>query len=387
VSTPDAPAPETPVIESIDLPPELTEALHRLRGWVLDHLDYGHPVRTEMARAALSASIRRLVTFGVEDGLSHHSCRDVLQFQAMVGGQFALYLARIAFTRALIENDREIIDVLTASGLVDGMAAWRADLIRDDLAMVRATLDSITDQDEELHVGRLIAARRHPELVTADWLEAVPERLAQVAAQMCRAVLGQRPDLTDTVRHLLARRTAVLMALDPDLLLAPLVLASSTHPQALLAEFAGYYGECTVAAAAEWHLEHDEPGPALELAARIRPLSEHADHALLVAGLALIGRNRAREAVELHGRIGNADRADALAVRLAEALPESVTDDSLHALAERGGTDRPERFFTVVRLLLARRRLDLARDLCRMHRAGCAAHPELAKLAAVVLKE
>lgn len=363
----------------------IPDGQRRLRQWVKSNTGHGHPVRDEFARSSLSAVLRRLIVFGVEDALKRYAARDLLGFQTMCTGDFADLMARIACTRAIVEDDRPAIDAIADAEVASAQLTWFLALDRSESGEAPALLAGITDHHEELHVARLVAARRHPALLDPAWLWAVPEHLPLVAAELCRTALRARHDLAGPVAALLAARRPVLMAVDPDLLLAPLVAISGAHPQTVLRPFEGIYGDATVAAAAAWHVEHGEPREALELGVRIRPLSAVADEVRTVAVIAQLELGALREAREISAAITDPLVADSVALRIAERDPGALSDADLAALAQRCPATRPETFFAALRLLLARKLLPVARAICGERQGEFADHPTISQAMSAVL--
>jgi hypothetical protein len=357
----------------------------QLRAWAEANAGTGNPIRDEFARSALSAVLRRLVLFGVEDVLKRYSARELLVFQSMCGGDFAILMARITCTRAMVEDDRDVLKAMADADLAVEQLAWHAALISADGPTAVGLLETITDTREELHVARLIVARRHPELVQAGWLEALPAELPLIGAHLCQLTLQRRPEYAGAVAQALVRQPAMLMAVEPDALLAPLVAASTFAPQHVLAPFEGRYGERTLVAAAEWHLEHGQPEPALQLCRQIRPLSLVADRARQVAVIAHLELKQSDLARSAAASILDENLADAAQVHIAEHQPQLISTDELAALTRRCPSNRPETLFKAITLLISRRELALVRALCHERKADFRDHGPLSQIFASVL--
>ena len=357
-------AAETPVVD---------DRLRALRAWIMEQSadsDPGQRIRDEFQRSALSAALRRLVGFGVEPSLNRYNSRELLQFQLMVAGKFSAYLARITWTRALVEDDDAVLQALASSGLVDEQVAWTTQ-VPDDLAGMSG---------EELHVARLVLGRRNSARLTRQWLWEVPEDFPGVGAAMALLLLRHQPDCAPSVRDWLQRRPDTLAFGEPDVLLSQLVASSSEHPQTVLAPFAGWYGDRTVIAAAAWHLEHDEPRPAIELCRSIRPYGPCLDQARLIAGLASLELGDTTQAKDLLAALEPGPDTSVLRLRLAAREPETLSTPELQMIAEQAVPERAQTFFTAVQLLVQRRELALARTLCARHAAAFPTHPEIAAL-------
>ena len=363
----------------------IADRQRQLRAWAEAHAGTGNPIRDEFARSALSAVLRRLVLFGVEDVLKRYGARELLMFQSMCSGDFALLLARITCTRAMVEDDREVLAAMADAELAIEQLAWHAALTGADAATARQLLAAITDTREELQVARLLVARRHPELLQTCWFEELPPELPLVGAHLCLVALQRRPDLAGAVAQALVRQPGILMAVEPDSLLAPLVAIASFAPQQVLAPFEGRYGERTVVAAAEWHLEHGQPAPALDLCQRIRPLSLMADRARQVAVIAHLELQQIDLAQASAVSILDEHLADAAQVQLAEHQPQLVSTDTLVTVARRCPPSRPETLFRVFRVLLSRRELPLVRVLCHERKGDFTGHDPLNQVFASVL--
>ncbi len=374
----------TPSAEPALNPDGLTPGMLALRVWANTQSPAGHPVRDELMRGALSASIRRLVTFGVEPGLQRYEARHLLQFQSMCSGEFAGYLARIACTRAIVEDSRDLLALLSESGLVADQLAW---FDRFETAGATRVLELLkeTDPEEERHVARLVVARRHPQLAEAAWLWEIPETLALVGGALALVLIRARSDLLHLVADWLVSHPDALASADPDDLLTPLVLASDSPPQQILARFEGWYGERTVLAAAEWHLEHGQPGEALQLAARTRGLSPLVDRARLIAALASIELGELVQATELHHALAGTSDADLVAIRLAERDPTAITTAELVAIIDRSVPNRPATFLAGLKLLLGRHDLAAVRAVALRHARAMEPHPALAQLIGTII--
>ena len=351
----------------------------RLRDWVLKECPVGDKVREEFVLSCLSAILHRTVNFGIEDGLDVYSCRELLQFQVMASAGLAAMLAKVTATRAIIEDDHKVLAALADSGLCPGVLAWFHEL--DTAPPAKATeLLAACDPTEELHSGRLVVARRHPALVEPAWLWEIPERLPRLGAGMALALILGRPDLLASVTIWLTRNPAALYSVEPDTLLAPLVSRSSERPQTILLPLEGAYGDSTVASAAEWHLEHQEPREALELCARIRPLSLEADRARAIAALARLDLNEPAVARRIAQDILDPGWATAVAVRLAQQDPEHTSDEALMAVLRSMPADRAEAFFTALSLLVRRRAVAQAKVIAHERGREFAYHPSVVQL-------
>jgi hypothetical protein len=336
--------------------------LDALRVWILKHCDYGHPIRNEVARAAMSATIRRTVLFGIESGLRQYSARELLQLQLMIQGEVAENMARIAFLHAVTEADVEVIQAYDQCGCFPDLLTWLQQRQNAE-AQQAATLCEQDDEPERQQLTRLVCCRRYPMLLQAGWFDPKRDVHPMLLAELARLAAQRRPDLHSTVVNLLHHRMDVLMAREPDDLLEPLVQQASIPPQDVLAPFTGCYGDRCLAAAAEWHLQHDNKDAVLEICGRIRPLSPEADQARCLAGHALLSAGRIADAKGLRGGIVAHSYGDALDIRIAQLDPEWLVVPTLQHIAGRCRPEQPERFVACLRLLLAKRALEPARTL------------------------
>ncbi len=367
-----------PVTESPEAVAELTR---RLSGWLADV----NLPRHEAYFLALSAGVWRLVHFGVEDTFQLYTPRDLACTSLVAGGAIINFLIRTAYTRAVIEDDEQLWRTMEDCGIAPTTVAWHAHLRTVPVDNLAQTLADISDP-EELATARTIILPRAAGLATTEWLWQVPVETPTISAAMAVRLLALRPDLASSVGTLLAQRRNVLLAREPDPALSLLVQASQEHPQITLAPFEGFYGDGTVVAAAAWHLEHGELGAAHQLASRIRPLSPHANRAYLIAALAAMQLGQADEVKRLRTMIDDRNCHAQLTLRLAELGTSPIADDELLALMDVTTAAEPELYFRALRLLLSRKRLDLARQVCARRQVDYQDHPELGQIIATVLK-
>ena len=373
-----------------------TAAFAAFRRKLVESFGTGSPVRDEGYLQALSATVFRLDRYGIEETCAHYSARDLANMSLVVTGNVVSYLLRTAYTRALVDDDGELLDQLATLEQVETIRGWLADRLladRDGLARMCATPPvAAADADrrevafanEELAVTRLVALRRFPDLFQPAWLWSVPLELPTIAHAMAAEVLLLRPEHCGSVGQYLARHREALLCREPDAVLAPLVQIAGEHPQTVLAPFEGIYGERTVVAAAEWHLEHDEPKAALELASGLRPLSVHAGRAALVAMLAALALGQREDARHFRSLIDDPADAALATVHLAERGADEVSDAELGAVLRQTPTTRPELFYRGLMCLLGRRRLVEARALAHARGVDFADHPQLGPIMAKV---
>ena len=353
---------------------ETPEAMAGLRRIMAAQFSCGNPVRDEAYRLALSAAIWRLIHFGVEDGFANYRAQDLANFTLIAEGTVTEILIRTAFTRAAVENDQALLKHLIDLGLAREVQTWLASITSCPLQDLPGLLAPLTG--EELHVARLLAARRDPGLIEVAWLWDIPvapgdsQALPTVAYHLAALQVVTREDLLSSTATYLARHRSVLLCREPDDLLVPLVLRSPEHPQTLLAPFEGLYGDPTITAAAAWHLEHRQPREAWALAHDMRPLSHQADDAWTIAGLAAVELGRFSDAETLRQRIQNPAGRDRLLLAIAEAQPEAVPVERLAEAGRSCGPDHPELFFRILKEILRRGALPLGRSLAEARRTA-----------------
>jgi hypothetical protein len=357
---------------------EPAPSLDRLRKWVLTHTDFGHPVRTETGRVALGALIRRITMFGLESSVDSLSAAEIGQAVALIGGSYADFFARVALSRAFVEHDVRLIQAYDQLKLEPQMLTWFTERDRADLGAAQELLQRPYANDEERHVTRLLLGRRFPQLITAAWWLEHPPALRIVSHHLCR-IAAQRSDLHLPLADFLISRRDVLLADNPDAILAPLVATSATSPQTLLQPFAGLYGDDTVLAAAGWHLEHGQPREALRLAQQIRALSRLAESAYLVSGLACCDLGAWDDARAIRRLSEDASIQDQLDLRLADKDP-GITASDIADIARRCRSHQPERFLACLKLLLQRKELALAQSVATARLAEFAGHPVLTQI-------
>ncbi len=364
--------------------PEPAAALGQMRVELYARFSSGNVVRDECYRLALSAAVWRLVHFGAEGAFTFYTARDLANFTLVAEGGVVDFLVRAGFTRALIDDDADMLALYERLGLANAGRDWSARLHECPRDEAIATVAAITDAEEQA-TARLVLARRFPDTIAPAWLWAVPTTTPTIAYALCLLILRVRTDLLSTVAAYLQQNRAVLLVREPDELLALLVGQASTHPQTTLAPFAGFYGEATVVAAAAWHLEHDEPDAAHALVAGFRPLSTHADRAWLIAALVALARNRLDEVQQLRGLIQDHGCRAQVILRLAEYSPSLVNDTDLLALLDGCTADEPELFYRGLLCLLNRKQLTAARHLAARRQLDFQHHPQLGPIITAVL--
>ncbi len=365
--------------------PITADAFHDLRRWILERLARRLPYREAAYHSAMSAIFWRMVRFGVEDTLNSYPARDILNLIVFARPDNALPLLNAAYARAIAEADADILERLGREACLQHFVNWH----RSWQSIAPGAAEKALAQETDLEargMAKVVMARHQPQLVAPGWLQRsdLPPPPA-IAHALCRAVIPACPDLAATVVGLLDDR-AILFAMDPDPLLADLVRIHPLPPQALLDSFAGCYGEGTLVAAAEWHLEHEGPRAACALADRVRTLSDHHPRAALVRCLArreLADRSGARACLR---SILDPDLIRSGLIKLAEAGEDWVGDDELITALEECTGDKAETLHAGLLVLLRRGRLEASRRLVARHADRFAGHPVLDQVFELIRK-
>ncbi|NRA37876.1 MAG: hypothetical protein HRU15_07030 [Planctomycetes bacterium] len=139
-------------------------------------------------------------------------------------------------------------------------------------------------------------------------------------------------------------------------------------------------------AAAQWHLEHNQAQAALELCETIRPLSNHADMAYLVGGIACLELNNITGALEACKSIMQPRIADNLILSIATHSPEHIANKQLMDMALHYTSDHAELFFTTLNILLQRKEIESARSVCFAQQETFLDHATIKQVMDVVLQ-
>lgn len=382
------------------------ESIDRLLIEIADNFNAGHQIRTEGYRLALSAALLRLVRFGVEDTLENYSARDILNLLVVGGGPLTGYLINIATSRAIAENDAEVLSLIERHTCKTLMFAWynhSMSMSKDQLQteekrlhdLIQTTQSQPTQENslgvsllfEEIHVLRIIMIRRFPELASSSWLTETLTKVPMVAWSLAIEIVHKRKDLHPALSAFLVQWPHILLVREPDLLLEPMIRISRLSPDYLLRPFEGYYGEPCLLAAAEWHIEHEQPQEALFLAEQIRFLSCWYIRSKLVCGLAKIALGEIESAESILLDIDDPFVRDNLLIHLAEHPKGRVTDAVVADIGLRSGTNRPEILVRCLQNLLQRRRLDLARKVAQEVHTNWIGHHTLAPIIEAILQK
>ncbi len=190
-----------------------------LQPWIRERCGLGDDVRDESYRCALSAVVHRVLKFGHEEALNHLSARDCMNCCLMCGGHAAELFLRTAFTRALIEDDRMIVDRVLATPFIPESRLWLAKLMAalqgDEVAMKdgAAWLESM--DGEERALASLVIGRVYPQLAEIEWLHACPTTYPRLAAEIALLLL-RLPERKSAVLAYLRAHPAVKFAVDDE---------------------------------------------------------------------------------------------------------------------------------------------------------------------------
>ena len=203
-----------------DAPPFDANALvQELRQWVLSECSLGDSVRDDAYRCALSAIVHRVMKWGFEPTLNVLTARDCMNCILMAGGEGCEMFMRLAFTRALIEDDRAVVQRLLDSPFVPESRAFVSQIMHgltdgeDALAKAAAWIDTL--RGEELSVACLVIGRHVPAVIAPEWLEGCPENNPRLCAEMALLLLRQER-FEALVKNYVRARPRVRYAVDSD---------------------------------------------------------------------------------------------------------------------------------------------------------------------------
>lgn len=171
-------------------------AFTELRKWVAQHCAAGHPVRHQHYHMALTAIVHRLVKFGPDETLNELDCRDLLNLLFFLNGQNAEWVMRTAFTRAIIDDDKEVVDMFLNTKFIPECREWYNKLcagiigVSDDPEQLTTWVDTL--QPEEKSVARLLVCRVFPDTATYCWLDDVPAEQPRLAFKLAEVISRKR---------------------------------------------------------------------------------------------------------------------------------------------------------------------------------------------------
>jgi hypothetical protein len=329
---------------------------------------------------AMSNAIRNRANFAGDRDWTYFTARDMICFRSML--EWGHHMSQVTYARAILDDDREAIDVLNRAGMPEKNRTWVESLWlcpKEEAARHLGALERSGDEDA-LWLTRVVLSRRFPDLLDAAWLRLCPERLPQAAARIANLLIANKPDAIGAVREFLLEKQHVLMLADPEPTLVALAINSASPPEQSLKGFEPYHGEALNNAAAQWFLQHGHPRGAVMVTEKIRPFSKHADRAHQLRGLALIDLDQVDQAAVELEFIFDRPMANALRLALAEKNPQFADNAKLMEIAHACDAHQAELFYKAIVALLGRKCLAEARDLCRAKKTLFANHPTLTEI-------
>lgn len=190
---------------------EAQDAFKKLRQWIADHCNAGHPVRQSHYHFSLSAPVHRLVKFGPDDTWNEMDCRDLLSTLMYVNGKNAEFIMRAAFTRAIIDGDLEVIDLFMGTKFIPECRDWYGKLCggimgaTDDAKALTEWLENLPA--EEKSIARLMVVRVFPDTAHITWLDEVPGDQPRLASKLATELI-KKPIYKNAVEQWLRTHTA-----------------------------------------------------------------------------------------------------------------------------------------------------------------------------------
>lgn len=191
-----------------------------LQAWIRGTCSLGDQVRDEAYRCGISAVVHRLIKWGWDESINYLNARDCLTACLMCGGEFAEMFLRAAFTRAIIEDDREVLQKLQTTPFIPQSRFWLAKLaqgVRGE--SVEALMDCAKwmqeMQGEELMLASILIARSRPDLADIGWLEKADEVPPRTAAALCLELV-KRPEWQKVVKDWVRARPAVRYSVEDE---------------------------------------------------------------------------------------------------------------------------------------------------------------------------
>lgn len=170
------------------MPEDPQAAFQRLRQWVIENCNSGHPVRQSSYAMSLTANVHRLIKYGPDETLNHLTARDLMNLLIYTNGEVAEWLMRAAFVRALIEDDRPVYETLAKYPFMIECTTWYWKLVgaligeSPDPKEAEQWVDALPPEEKAL--ARLLTARAYPDLAHIMWLDEVPEDCPMIAYQL-----------------------------------------------------------------------------------------------------------------------------------------------------------------------------------------------------------
>jgi len=193
------------------------DPFRELLPWIIEFCGTGDTARDEAYRCALSAVVHRVLKFGHEETLNRLTARDLMNCCLMCGGTAAEFFLRTAFTRALIEDDRHVVERLLHTPFIPESRVWLAKL----MAAVQGDGQAIEDgahwletmEGEERAIASLLIGRIYPDFAQMEWLQACPTDYPRLAAEIAMLLL-RAPERKAAVEAYLRERPEVRYSVD-----------------------------------------------------------------------------------------------------------------------------------------------------------------------------
>lgn len=190
-----------------------------LRQWITENAGLGDPVRDEAYRCALSALVHRWIKWGFDEALNTLSARDCLNCCLLCGTEFAEMFLRLSFTRAIIEDDRVVLQRLMLTPYIPQSRFWLAKLGEclkgDEKALRECALWIEGMPAEEKLLASILLCRAAPMLADPAWLEQADAVPPAVGAALCKELLKQER-FEAVVKKWVRERPAVRYSCDPE---------------------------------------------------------------------------------------------------------------------------------------------------------------------------
>jgi hypothetical protein len=168
--------------------------------FVTENCGTGNIARDAAYRSALSAFVHRFIKYGPEPRLDDMTARDLLNMTVMQNNDVSMLLMKTAFTRAIIENDLDVVNWFCGHAFILEQVAWYKSVIR---MIIRAADEGrlsakIAEQEvsklaqPDKSVGRLLIARSYPMQMQRAWLEEAPLDQPRLCAELLAILFQQR---------------------------------------------------------------------------------------------------------------------------------------------------------------------------------------------------
>lgn len=190
-----------------------------LRAWITANAGLGDQVRDEAYRCALSSLVHRWLKWGFDDALNALTAKDCLNCCLLCGSEFAEMFLRLSFTRAIIEDDRVVLQRLMLTPYIPQSRLWLAKLSRcvngDEKGLMEGAQWLETMEPEEKLLASILLARVAPALADIAWLDQAAGASPEIGAALCKELLKQER-FEAVVKAWVRERPAVRYSCDPE---------------------------------------------------------------------------------------------------------------------------------------------------------------------------